>query len=174
LRRALSAIIFAKRNSSNIDMKTLKTIRQILCVIAILTCSSLNSTAVQAHENEYPKKLQHEFELRTNQWKEAYNSGDAQNLVALYSQDAIYISSHVKGLEARGRDQLIAYFQQGMSGGGHVDAIEILTMEASGGLATLLCKYQATNSGVTVVGRNLLVMKNINGNWVVVVHMTVV
>ena len=47
-------------------------------------------------------------------------------------------------------------------------------MNYSCNMATLLCKYQATNSGVTVTGRNLLVMKKINGKWLIAVHMTVV
>jgi len=38
-------------------------------------------------------------------------------------------------------------------------------MDVSGNLATLLCKYQATKRcGVTVIGRNLLVLKKIKGN----------
>jgi len=61
-----------------------------------------------------------------------------------------------------------------MSGGGHIDSIEILSMNVSCELATLLCKYQATNSGQTVVGRNLLVLKKIEGKWLIVLHMTVV
>lgn len=44
-------------------------------------------------------------------WKDAYNSGNAQNLVALYAEDATYTSSHVPGLEAIGRDKLISNFQ---------------------------------------------------------------
>lgn len=115
-----------------------------------------------------------EFQPKLEQWKNAYNSGDAQNLVPLYSEDAIYTSSHVTGLEVIGRDKLIANFQNGISGGGHIDEIEILRMEVSCDLASLFCRYQATNSGITVSGRNLLVLKKQNGKWVIVVHMTVV
>jgi ketosteroid isomerase-like protein len=134
------------------------------------------STAILAQESSTQDslKLIQEFRVKTEAWIEAYNSRDAQNLVPLYSEDARYISSHVEGLEASGRDRLIANFQNGMSGGGHIDSIEILKMEYSSELATLFCKYQATNSGVTVVGRNLLVMKRIEGTWLIVLHMTVV
>ncbi len=61
-----------------------------------------------------------------------------------------------------------------MNMGGHIDFIEILKMNVSGDIATLFCKYQATNNGVTVVGRNLLVMKKIDGSWLIKLHMTVV
>lgn len=120
------------------------------------------------------ERLLREFQRQTEQWRQAYNSGDAQDLAPFYSEGARYISSHVDGLEANGRDAVIANFQKGMSMGGHIDSIEVLTMEISDGLATLLCQYQATNSGETVVGRNLLVLKKINGAWLIILHMTVV
>ncbi len=120
------------------------------------------------------ERLLREFQRQTEQWRLAYNSGDAQNLTPLYSEGARYLSSHVPGLEANGREAVAAYFQKGMNMGGHIDSIEILTMDISDGLATLLCKYQATNSGETVVGRNLLVLKKVNGAWLITLHMTVV
>ncbi len=115
-----------------------------------------------------------EFKTNTEKWKEAYNSRNAQNLVPLYTEDAKYISSHVAGLEAIGREKLIANFQNGMNMGGHIDSVEILFVNVSCDLATLVCKYQANNSGQIAVGRNLLVLKNINGKWLIAIHMTVV
>jgi len=132
------------------------------------------SLSGQAMDNPDQDELKKQFQNRTEEWKNAYNSKDAQNLVAHYSADAQYISSHVNGLVADGRDKLIANFQNGMNMGGHIDSVEILTMNVSCDLATLLCKYTATNNGVTVVGRNLLVMKKISGTWVISLHMTVV
>jgi ketosteroid isomerase-like protein len=128
----------------------------------------------QPGEKEEPENLKQVFQQQTEQWREAYNSKDAQNLVPFYSEDASYISSHVEGLEANGRDQLIANFQRGMSGGGHIDSIEIMKMDVSCDQATLLTKYHANNSGQIVVGRNLLVMRKIDGRWLIVLHMTVV
>ena len=115
-----------------------------------------------------------EFKTTTEKWKDVYNSKNAQNLVPLYTEDARYISSHVSGLEAIGRDKLIANFQNGMNMGGHIDIIEILSMNISCDLATLVCKYQANNSGQIVEGRNLLVLRHINGKWLIAIHMTVV
>ncbi len=137
---------------------------------AIILLASLGVIAQKQKNSDISSELQSKLE----QWKKAYNSGDAQNLVSLYAEDAIYTSSHVAGLEAIGRDYLIANFQNGISGGGHIDKIEILRMEVSCEMASLFCKYQATNAGVTVTGRNLLVLKKLNGEWVIVVHMTVV
>ena len=151
-------------------MKTL--IKLIVIVIAVLPPFHV-SAQVKAQEMQDQPDFEM-FSQQTEGWKDAYNSGDAMNLVPFYSENADYISSHVEGLEARGREKLIANFQRGVSSGGHIDSIEILKMELSGDLVTLLCKYQATNSGVTVSGRNLLVMRKIKGEWLIVLHMTVV
>lgn len=114
------------------------------------------------------------FNERIQEWIRAYNSKDARNLLPLYTDDATYTSSHVNGLEVTGRDKVLEYFQAGMSGGGHIDKIDIITMNVSRNLASLYCKYQATNSGVTVTGRNLLVLRKIKGKWLIINHMTVV
>jgi len=114
------------------------------------------------------------FKQNVEKWRDAYNSGDAKNLVPLYTEDAAYSSSHVPGLEAIGRDKLIANFQKGISMGGHVDKVEIITANFSGEMASLYCLYRATNCGVTVTGRNLLVLRKVKGEWLIFSHMTVV
>ena len=150
-------------------MKT--SIKIILLVTFLIINSNLTSAQTQlGHDSKQFKQ----FQLSVEKWKDAYNSGDAQNLVPLYSEDATYSSSHVPGLEAIGRDALIANFQKGISGGGHLDKIEILTANVSKDMASLYCFYQATNSGVTVSGRNLLVLLKVKGKWIIINHMTVV
>ena len=150
-------------------MKTIK-----YCLSLIVTLGISISLFAQSTNDSTSIRLTQEFKISTERWRIAYNSKDAQNLVPLYTENADYISSHVSGLEANGRDKLIANFQNGMNMGGSIDSIEILKMEVSCDIATLYCKYQATNSGVTVIGRNLLVMKRTNGKWLIVLHMTVI
>ena len=114
------------------------------------------------------------FDAMTCRWEKAYNSGDAANLLPLYSDDARYISSHVSGLVAGGRDKVVAYFQAGINSGGHIDSIRIERMDVSCEIATLFCTYQATNSGITVTGHNLMVLRQADDGWVIILHMTVV
>lgn len=144
--------------------------RKILILLFLIGPPSL----AQQPGQQDSLRLMSVFKNKTNIWKEAYNSKDAQNLVPLYSTDSQYISSHVPGLSAEGRKKLIDNFQNGMNAGGFIDSVEIIKMEVSCNLATLLCKYQATNSGVTVTGRNLLILKKTGNDWLIVLHMTVV
>jgi len=115
-----------------------------------------------------------EYGQVAERWIEAYNGTDADQLIPLYSENAQYISGHVPGLVAGGRDRLIANFQKGMKMGGHLDGLEILSITHSCDLATVLCKYNANNDGQKVSGRTLLVLKKVEGNWLIVIHMTVV
>lgn len=115
-----------------------------------------------------------EFQRLTEQWKDAYNSKEAKNFIPLYAENARSISSHVPGYEAIGRDAIIAHFQREMMQGGYIDSINILSVEVACDIATVITRYDATNSGVTVSGRNLLVSKKIDERWQIVIHLTVI
>jgi ketosteroid isomerase-like protein len=150
----------------------MKPFKFILCLITIVVL--VKSACAQTTDSIAFLKFKQEFQAETEKWKVAYNSKDARNLEPLYTENADYVSSHVNGLEANGRDKIIAYFQAGINFGGHIDSIEILKINVSCDIATLLCKYQATNSGITVVGRNVLVMKKVGDKWLIALHITVV
>lgn len=142
--------------------------------------SSAQILAAQETDNPQPGAAEKaavqysEFHQLAEQWKEAYNSKEAKNLVPLYAANARYVSSHVAGYEAIGRDAVIANFQQGMTHGGYIDSIKILSIEISCDMTAMVTSYYATNSGVKVNGRNLLISKKINGRWLIVTHTTVV
>jgi len=104
-------------------------------------------------------------------WKDAYNSGQASAVAALYAEDAYYLSAHVL---AQGRKAIEAYWKQGILAGGHIDFIKPLTVFHSGDLGYCAGTYQATNAAVTVDGRILLVFKKVGGKWLIAAHQTVV
>jgi uncharacterized protein (TIGR02246 family) len=104
-------------------------------------------------------------------WKAAYNAKDAAAVAALYAPDAYYVSAHVV---ARGRTAIRAYFQRGIDAGGHIDEIRILASGQSGDLAYTVGTYEATNAGQKVRGRNVVVLRKIDGAWLMVAHESVV
>ena len=106
-----------------------------------------------------------------DEWKAAYNSGDPARVAALYTDDGYYLSAHVL---AHGRKQIEAYWQKGIQAGGHIDAIRPLLIYAAGELGYVAGTYQATNAGVTVDGRVLLVFKHVDDRWLIAAHETVV
>ncbi|MBK8944066.1 MAG: DUF4440 domain-containing protein [Ignavibacteriae bacterium] len=148
---------------------------KVLFIFFIVFYLHYSITAQTSIENELvADSLKIAFQNNLQKWIEAYNGGDAKNLISLYSENAEYISPHVKGLVAKGRDRLIENFQNGMNMGGHIDSIEILSINYSCKLATLTCKYEATNNGQKAIGRNLLVLEKVNNNWLIIIHLTVI
>lgn len=104
-------------------------------------------------------------------WMQSYNAGDADAVTALYAEDGYYLSAHIL---AHGQAQIRSYWERGIRAGGHIDFIKPLRIEHSGVLAYCAGTYQATNAGVTVDGRVLLVLKKIKGRWLIAAHQTVV
>ncbi len=151
-----------------------------LVCFTVLFCLTLNAQEFgQGSSKPNKGKKQQEYTLQdfqklTERWIEAYNGGDTTILKSFYSEDAEYISSHVSGLVASGRSKLIANFYNGIKMGGHIERLTVLSVNSSCELTTLVCKYEANNNGEKAVGRNLLVLKLINGKWLIVTHMTVV
>lgn len=106
-----------------------------------------------------------------DEWKTRYNAGNAAKVAELYATDGYYLSSHVL---AKGRKEIEAYFRKGIEAGGHIDFIKVLKVEKTDDMAYCAGTYQATNAGVTVDGRVLLVFKLVNGAWLISAHETAV
>jgi ketosteroid isomerase-like protein len=149
---------------------------RLLGIISLLIFSAFVSLAQEGERSHAVVRdsSSAEFEHIAQQWVVAYNGTDANALAPLYTEDARYISGHVPGLVADGRDRVIANFQKGMKSGGHLDGLEILSVTQSCDLATVLCRYKANNSGQKVSGRTLLILRRMGGKWLIALHMTVV
>lgn len=115
-----------------------------------------------------------EFRQHAEQWRQAYNSKDSTTLESMYADNAQYIPAHVAGYILHGRDRVIENFQNGARSGGHIDTLEVLSVNSSCDMVTLVTKYVGMAGGNKVNGRNLLVCKRTKGRWIIATHMTVV
>jgi uncharacterized protein (TIGR02246 family) len=104
-------------------------------------------------------------------WIRFYNAGDAARVAELYTEDGYYLSAHIL---AHGRAAIQAYWERGIKAGGHIDFIKVLTLSYARDLGYCAGTYQATNAGVTVDGRILIVVRKVNGRWLMAAHETVV
>ena len=104
-------------------------------------------------------------------WREAYNAGDAPRVAALYTEEGQYLSAHVG---ARGREAIRAYFQRGIDAGGRIEAIRVLESRSDGTLAYATGTYEANNAGQKVDGRILLVLEKCGDRWFIAAHEFVV
>ncbi len=103
-------------------------------------------------------------------WKQAYNDGDSARIAALYTDDAYYLTQHFVTGVLHGRAAIRAYFQNGIDAKYRVDTIEVLSVSCSGDSAYTITRYEATNGGQKAVGVNLVVLRKMDGKWMIVAH----
>ncbi len=133
-------------------------------------CFVLTATAQDDEDTSYINA----FRQHAEQWRQAYNIKDSSTLSSMYADDAQYISAHVAGYILHGRDRVIENFQNGARSGGYIDTLEVLSVNSSCEMATLVTRYAGMAGGDKVNGRNLLVCRRTKGRWLIVTHMTVV
>ncbi|MFN0157161.1 MAG: hypothetical protein ACKVRP_03705 [Bacteroidota bacterium] len=88
-----------------------------------------------------------EFQQLAEQWRQACNSKDATTLPSTYAEDAQYISAHVVGYVADGRDRVIENFQNGVKSGGRIDTLEVLSVNSSCEMASIVIRYVGMAGG---------------------------
>lgn len=106
----------------------------------------------------------------TEEWKEGYNAGNAAEVASLYDEGEYYLTLHFITGIVQGRAGIRAYVQRGIDAGYHIDSIDILSGDCSGSLAYTVGRYEATNAGQKAFGVNVVVLKRVGKNWLIVAH----
>lgn len=101
-------------------------------------------------------------------WKAAYNAGHASKVSALYSDDAYYLTQHFVTGIIHDRADIQAYVQRGIDAKYRIDAIEVLATQCSGNFAYAITRYRSTNAGRPDIGLNLVVLRKIKDQWLIV------
>jgi uncharacterized protein (TIGR02246 family) len=105
-----------------------------------------------------------------DRWKDAYNAGDAAKVASLYSPDAYYLTQHYVDGIVHPRPFIQAYVQGGVDARYRIDSIETLSTACSGDVAYAITRYHSTNGDQKAMGVNLVVMRKIEGKWLIVAH----
>jgi uncharacterized protein (TIGR02246 family) len=104
-----------------------------------------------------------------NDWKMAYNSGDASKVAALYTEDAYYRTAH---MFARGRQAIEVFCRRGIDAGEQINFVGPFMVYASGDFGYAAADYQVTRAEGTVNGRAVLIFRKANGAWLITAHET--
>jgi len=104
------------------------------------------------------------------EWQDGYNSGQAAKVAELYTQDASYLTQHYISGIIHGRDSIQAYIQLGVDAKYHIDSIRIKEIHVEENFAYVITRYYSLNGGVKAFGVNLVVLKRIDGKWMIVAH----
>jgi uncharacterized protein (TIGR02246 family) len=151
-------------------MKTAFVLFAALCMALPLAAQQTVAPKPEVHERRMSVDEAAIWQI-SEDWVRLYNAGDPAKVAALYTEDGYYLSAHIL---AHGRQAIEAYWERGIKAGGHIDFVKPLTVYYSGDLGYCAGTYQATNAGATVDGRILIVLRKVNGKWLMAAHETVV
>jgi ketosteroid isomerase-like protein len=124
------------------------------------------------------------------QFRDAYNRGDAAEVASLYTDNAYYLTQHFATGIVEGRKSIQAYVQRGVDAHYHLDSIEVLKVNCGcatptpslkarlrGAQPTRKCdfayaiaRYKSTNDGQKAMGVNLIVLRKFQNDWRIVAH----
>jgi uncharacterized protein (TIGR02246 family) len=147
-------------------------------LLAVLLCVCLGnaqSQRVDKSAGAIPQnscRADDESALRqiSEQWKDGYNNGNAAKVASLYTEDAYYLTQHFVAGFVHPRSQIQAYVQRGVDARYHIDTIDIVRLECAGDFAYTIARYESTNAGQKAFGVNLVVLRRVQGKWLIVAH----
>ena len=123
-------------------------------------------------------------------FRDAYNRGDAAQVGSLYTDSASYLTQHYADGIIEGRKNIQAYVQRGVDAHYRIDSIDVdqvncacatpmpsLKARIKGAHAARQCnfayaiaRYNSTNDGQKAMGVNLIVLRKLQGKWRIVAH----
>ena len=126
-------------------------------------------TSADGQEPNHPHRVL--FEIVTD-WNKAYNSGDASKVASLYAEDAYYRTAH---MFAHGRPAIESFCRRGIEAGVQANVGGPLRVFVpSGDFGYITTDYRETHAGATVHGRAVLIFRQVDGNWLIAAHETLV
>jgi len=132
---------------------------------ALLLTFSLNMWAQQP-KVQPPSSPEPGVQVR-QEFLRAYNSKDADAVVALYADDATLVSD---GGTFRGRNEIRQWVKSGLDQGSRLEAIEPSVERSSGTLAYGTGRTRRLVGSVVHLGQYLIVMEKISNEWKIVQH----
>jgi ketosteroid isomerase-like protein len=156
----------------------------LLCATAFAQQGSQpNPTSCSPADESAIRKIADDF-------RDAYNSGNAAQVASLYSDGAYYLTQHYVDGIVEGRQNIQAYVQRGVDAHYHIDSIEVekvncacatpmpsLKARIKGvkpkrrcNFAYAIARYHSTNDGQKAMGVNLIVLRKFQDTWRIVAH----
>ncbi len=140
--------------------------RQWLCLWLVLI-SALAWAQTKTREDQ---KFEAEMAKLRDTWVQQFNAGHADKVAALYAPEAVLMRFDGS---VHSRDSIQAEIERSIAGGTHGYSVNSLHCERSGDLGYDTGAYNVTLRNRTVEGNYLVVVKNINGQWLIVAHSSV-
>jgi uncharacterized protein (TIGR02246 family) len=110
------------------------------------------------------------IEKVAHDWKEGYNAEDPAAVAALYAEDATYLTQHFATGIVHGRRAIQAYVKVGTYAKYKIESLRVLASGCSRDFAYDITRYDSINAGQRGFGVNLVLLRKIEGKWLIVAH----
>ena len=110
------------------------------------------------------------IEKVAHDWKEGYNAEDPAAVAALYAEDATYLTQHFATGIVHGRPAIKAYVKLGTDAKYRIGSLRVLASGCSRDFGYAITRYESSNGGQRVFGVNLVLLRKIEGKWLIVAH----
>ena len=110
------------------------------------------------------------IERIAQEWKEGYNSENPKAVAALYAGDATYLTQHFATGIVHGRRAIEAYIKVGTDAKYRIDSLRVLASGCSREFAYAITRYESTNGDKRAFSVNLVLIRKMEGKWLIVAH----
>lgn len=141
-----------------------------LCFLLLVAGGAAQNRPAERGKAEEQQKFETEMEKIRNTWVQEFNAGHADKVAALYAPDAVLMRFDGS---VHGRESILAEIQRSVAAGTRGYSVNSLHSERSGDLGYDTGAYNVTLRDRVVEGNYLIVVKNINGQWLIVAHSSV-
>ena len=142
----------------------------LFMLLAVTVAAAQGKSATKPKDAEDQQKFAQEMQKMRDTWVQEFNAGHADKVGALYAPEAVLMRWDGS---VHGRDSILAEIERSIRGGTHGYVLNSLHCERSGDLGYDTGAYNVTLRDRVVEGNYLVVVKNLNGQWLIVAHSSV-
>jgi len=142
----------------------------LFMLLAVTVAAAQGKPATKPKDAEDQQKFAQEMQKMRDTWVQEFNAGHADKVGALYAPEAVLMRWDGS---VHGRDSILAEIERSIRGGTHGYVLNSLHCERSGDLGYDTGAYNVTLRDRVVEGNYLVVVKNLNGQWLIVAHSSV-
>ena len=139
-------------------------------LVAVAAMHALSQTPAKAHPTRRSETFATAIQRIRDTWVREFNAGHADKVAALYAPDAVLMR---RNGSVHSRDSILAELQRSITNEAHDYTLVSLHAEASGDLGYETGAYNEDLRTHEAEGNYLMVLKRINGQWMIVAHSAV-
>ena len=146
-------------------------VSSLFCLLLVVMAIAQTKPATKPKPaGDDQQKFAADMQKLRDTWVQEFNAGHADKVDALYAPEAVLMRWDGS---VHGKESILAELERSVRAGTHGYIVNSLHAERSGDLGYDTGAYDVTLRDRVVEGNYLIVVKNFNGQWLIVAHSSV-